>query len=172
MFRKADSFSTDGIFDSRAFSGRERSSKVKVKVEEVKLEPGEPVAPAASTSASVLREDSVVDVKMETPDDTPAASLPVTRTSSRVSKRDPAKEASVEKRLELLNSGPESRTLVVKRYYALMLPALIDVYSASVNANTRAKAVLGLTKIVNFCDSASLASILKVRLSLLYRAPS
>ena len=164
LFRPNSFCFVDGIFDSRAFSGRERSSKVKVKVEDVKLEPGEPALPIASTStANAVRDDSVVDVKMETPDDTPAASLPITRTSSRVSKRDPAKEAIVEKRLELLNSGPESRTLVVKRYYALMLPALINVYSASVNANTRAKAVLGLTKIVNFGDSDSLASILKVR---------
>lgn len=110
----------------------------------------------------------VPDVQMEgdlqIPSTSAAESLPITRESSRGSKyRDPVKMALVEKRLELLNAGPESRNLVVKRYFALMLPALIDVYSASVNSHVRAKAVLGLSKIINFCDEQSLASILKVR---------
>ena len=54
----------------------------------------------------------------------------------------------------------------MKRYYALLLPTLVDVYSASVNAQVRTKAVLGLLKIINFCDHDDLGFILKVRLSL------
>lgn len=67
-----------------------------------------------------------------------------------------------EKRLELLSAGPQSRTLVVKRYYALLLPTLVDVYLASVNVQVRSKAVLGMMKIVNFADPEGLAAILKV----------
>lgn len=104
-----------------------------------------------------------VSDELPMPSTSAATSEPVTRTSSRSSKqRDPIKLALVEKRLDLLASGPESRNLIVKRFYALMLPALIDIYSASVNTHVRTKAVLGLSKIINFCDSDTLALILKV----------
>lgn len=86
-------------------------------------------------------------------EDEPAALPPVVKS---------AKEVAAEKRVKLLSDGSEARNLVVKRYYALLLPMLVDVYSASVNAQLRTKAVLGLLKIVNFCDAESLASILNV----------
>lgn len=139
----------DGIFDLRAFSSR--SSKTKVKKEDP-----EPVFPAtASTSNAAVAAQSAnaevdVDVKME---DEPAAIPPLVKS---------VKEVAAEKRVRLLSEGPEARNLVVKRYYALLLPTLVDVYSASVNAQVRTKAVLGLLKIVNFCDAESLASTLKV----------
>lgn len=122
-------------------------------------------APAASSST----DDLGVDVKMEASDDLPPpipSPLPGSsnsRSASRAGKsRDVAKEAIVEKRLELLKEGSESRRLVVNRLYALLLPILVDVCAASVNSQVRSKAVLGLLKIVNFCEKEPLAEILHV----------
>lgn len=165
----------DGIFDSRAFSGKDRSSSSKhavvVKREEVTPDLHLDVP---STFAAIERDADAVDVKMEVVDDElPPAPVPSTSTSSapapvsshriRSSRsKDSIKDATNEKRIELLNEGPASRNLVVKRYFALMLPTLVDVYSASVNTQVRTKAVLGMLKIINFCDAESLAYILKV----------
>ena len=118
-----------------------------------------PVAGSSATELAQAVVSTPTDVKMEEVDHIVPA--PLARSSSRTSKH-AVKDALAEKRYELLSSGPESRTLVVKRYYALLLPTLIDVYSASVDNQVRTKAVLALMKIINFCDSETLSSTLKV----------
>ncbi|KWU42404.1 hypothetical protein RHOSPDRAFT_21293 [Rhodotorula sp. JG-1b] len=81
------------------------------------------------------------------------------RSKSKV--RDPNKEAMIAKRLELVApDAPPSRKLVVKRYIALLLPTLIDVYAASVSSSVRTKAVNGMLKMVNYCEEDALADIL------------
>lgn len=71
------------------------------------------------------------------------------------------KDVLLNKRLELVSAdaSPE-RKLVLRRYFALLLPTLIDVYSASVSSQVRSKAVLGLLKMVQFCEEEPLADIL------------
>jgi E3 ubiquitin-protein ligase TRIP12 len=171
--------SAAGIFDSRAFA-KDRSGKDKIKKE------GD-VADSTGTSTPA-KTDADGDVKMERDagDDAPAVAsgsgsgraspakaAPVVAKSASASRstsnsrsgkpRDPSKEAAVEKRLALLRSEEGSRGLVVRRYFALLLPTLVDVYAASVNTQVRTKAVLGMLKIVDFCDSENLAHILQVR---------
>ncbi|KAL8280298.1 hypothetical protein RQP46_007215 [Phenoliferia psychrophenolica] len=152
----------DGIFDSRAFSHRSSKSSASAAVKREELTPDLGGAPIASTSRAnePAPDPEEAIVKMEVVDDAPLAST--SAASSRVPKpRDLAKEASRESRLELFAAGGPARQLVVKRYYALLLPTLVDVYAASVNTQVRTKAVLGLLKIINFCDQEDLAFILK-----------
>lgn len=148
----------DGIFDPKAFSGKDRSRKVKSDGVIT------PVASSSNLAALALDAgDPQSAVQMEH-EDPAVPALPLSRNRSlNRSNKSIAKDALTEKRCELLNAGPDSRTLVVKRFYALLLPILIDVYAASVNTQVRMKAVLGLMKIINFCDPEGLGSILKVR---------
>lgn len=172
----------DGIFDTRAFIPGKSSKPPKVKKEEgspaVKREETESTPDllnaggGAAASGSNASPDLALDVKMEAPSDD-NNSLAVTPTLSRASSshrssrsnksRNPTKDALAQKRLDLVSSeAPAKRQLVVKRYFALLLPTLVDVYSASVSPQVRSKAVLGLLKIVQFCDEKALADILHV----------
>jgi E3 ubiquitin-protein ligase TRIP12 len=188
----------DGVFDSRAFSGKERSSSSKTaqKAKKVDTPPAAPAssvkreedtpdlasAPAPSAVSSEKTQDLAADVKMEGTDDVPVAAAAagpssatvanlrapalgrVSSSSSSRSKskaRDPNKEAMIAKRLELVSpDAPPSRKLVVKRYIALLLPTLIDVYAASVSPSVRTKAVNGMLKMVNYCEEDALADVL------------
>lgn len=148
----------DGIFDPRAFSGRERSSRTsKVKREEVTPDLSGGVT-GVSSSAAVAE---AAGIKIETGEDGVAVPSPLPLPVPRSSK-DIAKELIVEKRLQLLRADIGTRSLIVKRYYALLLPTLVEVYAASVNTQVRTKVLLGLLKIINFCAPEDLAEILKV----------
>lgn len=156
------------MFDTKAFIGKDRSSKSKVKREETT-----PELSAASASAVSNPESTPTDVKMESVEEiaapTPSSasrsgSRTTSRTTSRAGKpRDATKEEATEKRVKSFTDGDASRKLVVNRFYALLLPILLDVCAASVNSSVRAKAVLALLKMVNFCDTAELVEILNVR---------
>lgn len=179
----------DGVFDSRAFSGKSSSSRSaqkgkkpepstsasSVKQEEATPDLSTPAAPGVPAAAS---EDSA-DVKMEDAEDKkpetagPSAAVlsslrapalgrvSSSSSRSRTKPRDANKEAMTAKRLELVASdAPAERKLVVKRYIALLLPTLIDVYAASVSTSVRSKAVTGMLKMVNFCEEGALAEIL------------
>ncbi|BGP01543.1 Ubiquitin fusion degradation protein 4 [Rhodotorula toruloides] len=167
------------------------ASKTVVKQEEqpvtVKREEETPDLNAAAGSSSTSKaagasSDLAADVKMEGSDDTPASALAgsssaaagllsaprLGRTSSSSTTRsgrktrDPAKEALKAKRLELVSpDAPTSRKLVFKRYVALLLPTLVDVYAATVSPQVRTRAVLGLLKMVNFCEEDHLADVLR-----------
>ncbi|KAK4698568.1 E3 ubiquitin-protein ligase TRIP12, partial [Phenoliferia sp. Uapishka_3] len=155
----------DGIFDPRAFTHRSDRSSRPSSAPQVKLEESTPdlgaslIASTSSTSLAPTEIDEPI-VKMEV-EDAPIASTSAAAAVRPVKPRDAAKEAALEKRLELFSSGGPKRALVVKRYYAMLLPTLVDVYSASVNTMVRTKAVLGLMKIINFGEAEDLAFILK-----------
>lgn len=190
----------DGVFDSRAFSGKARSSSKAdskkletVTASPVKREEATPdlasssstpatTTPATGTTTSSTTSVPGADIKMEGLEDNkpdvsaaaaPTASVanlrapPLGRVSSSSSKsrgrpRDPNKDAMNAKRLELVApDAPAARKLVVKRYIALLLPTLIDVYAASVSASVRNKAVNGMLKMVNYCEEGALADILR-----------
>jgi len=125
----------EGIFDPRAFAGK--GGKTKARKEGSRAESPEvgmdDVVGSGSGGGGMLRG---------------------------IKQREEVKAAALEKRLELLGEGPPERLLTIKRYYALLLPTLVDVYAASVNGQVRTKALTGLLKIVNYCDKDSLASIL------------
>jgi E3 ubiquitin-protein ligase TRIP12 len=72
--------------------------------------------------------------------------------------------ANNEHRIELFNDPAEARQTALKRFYALMLPTLVDIYSASVGVSVRSKSMLGMTKVVFLCPKEYLTQILNVRL--------
>ncbi|GAA5832992.1 hypothetical protein JCM11251_006474 [Rhodosporidiobolus azoricus] len=147
----------------------------------IKREEETPV-PAAESSAAIsataAAADLAGDVKMEDRSDdasgVPAAvrslvapplgrvgSSSSSRSKGKTSRTSADKDALLAKRLELVASdAPAERRLVLRRYIALLLPTLVDVYSASVSPQVRSKAVLGLLKMCQFCDAQSLADIL------------
>ncbi|SCZ87897.1 BZ3500_MvSof-1268-A1-R1_Chr2-3g05365 [Microbotryum saponariae] len=147
----------DGIFDPKAYT-QKNSSRSKAKQRNV-------VERAASSS-------SLVDVKMEAMDDDTtmafaAGSSTSAPSSSRLSastsmsssgKHAVPKDANTVQRLESIEDP--TRQVVLRRFYALLLPILVDVCAASVNPQVRTKAVLGLCKIIHFCDTENLAEIL------------
>lgn len=145
----------DGIFDTKAPSKSTKESPVAsgsaVPQPAIKQEEPEAVATDAGASEQALA--------------TSMPALPRTSSSSRSvqrSIRSSQKAAAIEKRLELLTQGSEERSKLVMRLYSLLLPILVDVYSASVNSTIRSKATLGMLKIVNFCDAVPLRTILTV----------
>lgn len=166
------------------------SSKVKreegveaipIKREEETPDVDAPVASGSTSAAApVPAGDLAGDVKMEERSDDAAptfgstvlkdrlAAPPLGRVGSSSSSRKSRssrttvdKDVLLNKRLELVSpDATPARKLVLKRYFALLLPTLIDVYSASVSPQVRSKAVLGLLKMVQFCEEDSLADIL------------
>ncbi|GAA5894262.1 hypothetical protein JCM6882_007615 [Rhodosporidiobolus microsporus] len=171
--------------ESRSSRSSSKAKKEAAAEPVIKREEETPVpatAPEASTStggaAAAAAADLAEDVKMEDRSDDAAAPIPAVRSlvapplgrigssSSSRSKgksgRSSAdKDALLAKRLELVSSSaPAERKLVLKRYFALLLPTLVDVYSASVSPQVRTKAVLGLLKMVQFCEEQPLADVL------------
>lgn len=72
-----------------------------------------------------------------------------------------SKEQANEHRIELLQSSdPSERKEAVARFHALLLPTLLDVYSASVGINVRSKSMLGLTKMMHFAPKEQLRIVL------------
>lgn len=82
--------------------------------------------------------------------------------------KDESQLTPAEKHAKLYTEGPESRQTAVNRFNALMLPTLIDVYSASVSIHIRSRAVSALLKIVNFAKPDVLAKITKVNCDHVY----
>ncbi|GAA5933715.1 putative ubiquitin-protein ligase UFD4 [Sporobolomyces koalae] len=172
----------DGIFDPRAFlpgkslkAGSKKetaeSPALSIKSESTPETPARDQQSRPGVGGASASPDLAADVKMEAPSDehvTPLAATPVlsrassSHRSSRSSKpRTTMKDALVQKRLDLVSTdATPKRQLVVKRYFALLLPTLVDVYAASVSPQVRSKAVLGLLKIVQFCQETALADIL------------
>lgn len=73
----------------------------------------------------------------------------------------PLKELALD-RTDLLRSKPA----VVGRFMQLMVPILVDVYTASVITPVRVKTLTGLLKAVSFLDGDGLKRVLTVRSSL------
>ncbi|SCV74863.1 BQ2448_7892 [Microbotryum intermedium] len=146
----------DGIFDPKAYTHKTFTRS--------KAKPRYTLKRAASST-------SLIDVKMEAVDDVTAmssatataassspSSLRPSTSASKLSSKPVSKDANTEQRLESIEDP--TRQLVLRRFYALLLPILVDVCAASVNPQVRTKAVLGLCKIINFCDTENLTEIL------------
>ncbi|GAA99052.1 uncharacterized protein L969DRAFT_67603 [Mixia osmundae IAM 14324] len=136
-----------------------------------------PTRSAASQmlASSPARDSAPVDVKSEggTPDPSQSLAEPLSGSTSRTllratmtasprssQVRDSEKEAANKKRVAILTTGSPARLSHIKRFYALMLPTLIEVYSASVSAAVRSKTVLGMLKALQFCNDDHLAGIM------------
>ncbi|KAK4049890.1 Ubiquitin fusion degradation protein 4 [Microbotryomycetes sp. JL221] len=180
----------DGVFDNKAFTDKgktkvkreDSNSTIHTSTSTTAV----PNVTAADTSVTSINAD---DVKMESIDDSvldtastsnTKASRP--KTSSRLSSRSgsrvgksrskqvecvPTKDELDERRVNSFTVFDQDdqivglkRKLVVNRFYALLLPILVDVCLASVNGQVRGNAVLGLLKMVNFCPVDELMAIL------------
>jgi E3 ubiquitin-protein ligase TRIP12 len=108
-----------------------------------------PLVPATMIGAPVDEPpNDVGTVENQNPDagDDSGANVPVS-----------SKEASPD-RTELLRS----KSAVVGRFMQLIVPILIDVYSASVITPVRVKTLTGLLKAVSFLDADGLKRVLTV----------
>ena len=119
----------------------------------------------AATPAIEMEEDGSPAVKREERSATVDANFPsgfLGRSSAVDNLRHASREKTNEKRAELITSGSPEQQVAVKRFFALMLPTLMDVYSASVGISVRTKAMLGMTKIMYYAPKDELSSIVSV----------
>lgn len=157
---------TDGVFGSRSTS---KSGKVRVKREDVSpaLETPQPVASGSGTEGGSIPTISPARdaVKTEsspaltTEGGSPAFALAQNRAATLVRDRD----ALNKRRVASLTDGSEERLALIRRYHLLMLPTLVEVYAASVGVQVRTRTLLGMSKIVYFCQEADLRTAVKVR---------
>lgn len=185
------SCATDGIFDPRAHM--HRSSKSKVKKEDASKAFGDllSVGTSGSSSAPATRssrsspsrtgrstphilDDGSIVVKTEeeaSTFDAPAttsasSSLSASLPTPAAAAAKPSKEAAQERRVELITSDePSQRKESINRFFAMLLPILLDVYAASVGVQVRSKTFQNMLKIVQYCDKAYLPEVLTVRIS-------
>lgn len=125
---------------------------------------------AANFSAqSLVRDEEAITsaAQIKTEERSPSVDLsspvaPTASGSASTNKAQTAKETANDHRIELLQSDtPPERKTAVARFQALLLPTLIDVYSASVGISVRAKSMLGLTKIMHFATKEQLEDVLQ-----------
>ncbi|MBW0499959.1 hypothetical protein O181_039674, partial [Austropuccinia psidii MF-1] len=73
--------------------------------------------------------------------------------------KESSKEAAVAHRIELLQSA--SREPVTRRFNALLLPTLLEVYGASISSTIRLKSLVAILKIAHFSKPEYLARTLR-----------
>lgn len=76
-------------------------------------------------------------------------------------------KSAQEKRTEMFASVEGTRKTTVERFFALLLPILLDVYLASVGVQVRSKTFQSMLKIVQFCSKEYLPTILTVSWAIL-----
>ncbi|OAV92326.1 hypothetical protein, variant [Puccinia triticina 1-1 BBBD Race 1] len=148
-----------GIFDSKL------AKKPIVQQENVAMKDEEgssnsvPEAPAplneTTNSLPGLRSAMDEDVKP----DISARALAALAYSSSSQNKESSKEAAIAHRIELLQST--SREQVVRRFNALLLPTLLEVYGASVSYTIRLKALVAVLKIAYFSKAEYLTRTLR-----------
>jgi E3 ubiquitin-protein ligase TRIP12 len=140
--------SADGVFDHKAYTekGLAKMVKAKAKAERTAMRLASQVAPTARMTADA----------QDTPasDDVPEATLPDTQPDNDETAAAPAVD-----RIELLRS----KVNIVARFMQLVVPILIDVYTASVISTVRVKSLTALLKAISFLDSEGLQLVLNVR---------
>lgn len=99
-------------------------------------------------------EEDVQEVKLEDRSDDMPSEL---QNTSAVSKEKPN-----DRRIAHLHSEDAEHASLVKRYFALMLPMLVEVYSASVGVPSKSKAITGICKVVFYCPKEDLQAIISV----------
>lgn len=168
-----------------------RSSKSKIKKEDANKALGDllGVGTSSSTSAPTTRssrfspsrtgrstphilDDGSIVVKTEEDASTfdgPASgsasgSLSSALPTSSIPGAKPSKEAAQERRVELITrEEPPQRKESINRFFAMLLPILLDVYAASVGVQVRSKTFQNMLKIVQYCDKTYLPEVLTVR---------
>lgn len=73
------------------------------------------------------------------------------------------KETAQEKRVQSFRTEDVKKLDGIHRFFALLLPILLDVYVASVGVQVRSKAFQSMLKIVQYCHQEYLRTILTVR---------
>jgi E3 ubiquitin-protein ligase TRIP12 len=140
--------SVDGVFDHKAYTekGLVKMAKAKAKAERTAMRLASQVAPTARTTTDV----------QDTPasDDVTEATLADTQPDN-----DETATAPTVDRIELLRS----KVNIVARFMQLVVPILIDVYTASVISTVRVKSLTALLKAISFLDSEGLQLVLDVR---------
>lgn len=157
-----------------------RSSRSKVKKEASTSSDALQVAPSASAASSLssspqrsphrppgrsgrstprINDDGTITIKAE--ETTPALdeSVPVLATSAPT---ESMIKSAQEKRTEMFANLEGTRKTTVERFFALLLPILLDVYAASVGVQVRSKTFQSMLKIVQFCSKEYLPTILTV----------
>lgn len=71
-------------------------------------------------------------------------------------------KSAQEKRTEMFANLEGTRKVTVERFFALLLPILLDVYSASVGVQVRSKTFQDMLKVVHLCSAEYLPTILTV----------
>ena len=117
-------------------------------------------------STPIINDDGSIFVKRE--ETTPAFDLEQptsTFTSSAFTNAVRAKEIVQQRRVELitiLDGEDGKRKETVNRFFALLLPILLDVYAASIGVQVRTKTFQSMLKIVQYCSRDYLPIILTV----------
>ncbi|KAI7940474.1 hypothetical protein MJO28_014126 [Puccinia striiformis f. sp. tritici] len=113
--------------------------------------PSNEVNNSFSAARSLMDEDVKPDISART--------LAALAYSSSSQIKESNKEAATAHRIELLQST--SREQVVRRFNALLLPTLLEVYGASVSSTIRLKALVAVLKIAYFSKAEYLTRTLK-----------
>lgn len=110
-------------------------------------------------STPIINDDGSITVKRE-------ESIGIAGASSSASARSTStrtKESMQERRVELFASKENvQRREVVDRFCAMLLPILLDVYSASVGVQVRSRTFQSMLKIIQYADVDYLPTILTV----------
>lgn len=107
--------------------------------------------PPPPPSQSLVDEDSRPEVSART------LAVLVSQSSSQA--KESSKEAAISHRIELLQAA--SREHIVRRFNALLLPILLEVYGASVSFAIRLKALIAILKIAYFSKAEYLTRTLR-----------
>ncbi|TFK39908.1 hypothetical protein BDQ12DRAFT_602743 [Crucibulum laeve] len=147
----------DGVFDHKQYTEKSLARLVKARVKADRAaarqaaQGGMVIEPVTSTAAvstpSRENEASPAPARNDTPSQDHDDALPSVEAVTKETPPD---------RTELLRSKPE----VVGRFMQLLVPVLIDVYSASVATPLRIKTITALLKAVSFLDADGLKHVL------------
>lgn len=154
--------SADGVFDHKSYTEKSLAKLIKAKAKADRAAARQassgvanpvihhvPTSTPTSHASSVIQEDgSSTEPQVQSPEKT----LPL------LALKEPALD-----RTDSLRSKPA----VVGRFMQLMVPILVDVYTASVITPVRVKTLTGLLKAVSFLDGDGLKRVLTVCPSLL-----
>jgi E3 ubiquitin-protein ligase TRIP12 len=153
-------FITDGVFDHKGYTEKSLARMIKSRA---RIERAATLQAATTTAVPRSNPASGSNQPAHTPQEASPADAssadPQGQEGEEISPPPPpAKEPSSD-RTELLRSKP----VVVGRFMQLMVPILIDVYSASVITPVRVKSLTALLKAVSFLDGEGLKGVLMVR---------
>lgn len=149
----------DGIFDSKLAKKVHASEPAPIKQESEEIAAPFPTGFLQSTSNETQHNTRSPTVDEDVKPDISASAFGALTSQAALSTKDLTKEASIARRIELLQS--ESRSFVIRRLNALLLPTLLEVYGASVSSTIRLRTLVAMLKIAYFNKPEYLAKTLK-----------